>query len=176
MPERESTEFFSLGLQYFVAARFAAIAQLGSVVGNLFHHAVEMLLKGHLANKMSLLELKGKGHRLEDLWMVFKSNIGDATLNRFDPTIAKLDKFESIRYPDRIISQGMMMKIGLVDCDESLDDPTHPEPAYDLCVEDIDRLVNAIFQMSNINPRFFTPRFNSHARIYLEKDNRAPLA
>ena len=41
--------FMETGSQYYTTARFAMHAQCMPVCGNLFHHAVEMLLKGGLA-------------------------------------------------------------------------------------------------------------------------------
>jgi hypothetical protein len=43
--------FMETGSQYYTTARFAMHAQCMPVCGNLFHHAVEMLLKGGLAQK-----------------------------------------------------------------------------------------------------------------------------
>ena len=41
--------FYRFGFQYYVAGRFAVIAQFSPVAANLLHHAIEMLLKGELA-------------------------------------------------------------------------------------------------------------------------------
>jgi hypothetical protein len=41
----EKSLFFHIGFQYYVTARFTAFAFFSPVCGNLFHHAVEMLLK-----------------------------------------------------------------------------------------------------------------------------------
>jgi hypothetical protein len=43
--------FVSSGCEYYATARFAMHAQRSLVCGNLFHHAVEMLLKGGLAKR-----------------------------------------------------------------------------------------------------------------------------
>jgi len=63
MTSRATEQFFSLGLQYFVAGKFSAFGRLMPVVGNQFHHAVEMMLKGYLAKTMDLADLKKLGHR-----------------------------------------------------------------------------------------------------------------
>jgi hypothetical protein len=47
-PGRLSQELIERGLQYYVNGRYATIAGF-LVAGNLFHHAIEMLLKGGLA-------------------------------------------------------------------------------------------------------------------------------
>ncbi len=40
--------FCRLGIDYYVAGRFAALSGIFPVAGNQLHHAVEMLLKGAL--------------------------------------------------------------------------------------------------------------------------------
>jgi HEPN domain-containing protein len=47
--------FMSRACQYYVTARFAMHAQCLPVCANLFHHAVEMFLKGGLARNTSSL-------------------------------------------------------------------------------------------------------------------------
>jgi hypothetical protein len=39
---REDEEFMKLGVQYYVAARSAVMAQLLPVCGNLYHHSLEI--------------------------------------------------------------------------------------------------------------------------------------
>ena len=43
-------EFLRPGTQYYIAARYAVLAHFDPVAGNIFHHAVEMILKGILLN------------------------------------------------------------------------------------------------------------------------------
>jgi hypothetical protein len=87
------------GSDYYLAARFAMKAQR-LVQGNLFHAAVEMLLKSGLARKgHTEAELKGLGHSLDKLWQAFKTDYSDPALARHDTTVSSLDKFKDIRYP-----------------------------------------------------------------------------
>jgi hypothetical protein len=60
MPASPDHLFVGNACQYYAAARFLVHAQCIPVCGNLFHHAVEMLLKGGLAKKrkLSLSELE----------------------------------------------------------------------------------------------------------------------
>src|SRR5437870_1212577 len=113
MGSREKGAFFSLGIQYYVTARFSAFAWFSPVCGNLFHHAIEMFVKGYLCERKSLEELKKVGHRLCSLWACFKQEVADPALDRFDQTVTDLDEFESIRYPDRILSHGMRSFISI---------------------------------------------------------------
>jgi hypothetical protein len=150
MSEREVEAFFDIGTQYYVAARYAAFAGLAPVCANLFHHAVEMYMKGYLSSQRGLAELKKLGPRLPDIWAHFKSSAADAELDRFDPVISELDKFESIRYPDRDLTEGMQ-----------------------LTVEDMDHLITTIFRKAVTNTRYFTARLNSDATTYLYRANQA---
>jgi len=177
MSTREQQSFFDLGTQYYVVARFSAFAGLTPVCGNLFHHAIEMYLKGYLSSKLKMTELKDLGHRLGKIWNRFKRDISDAELNRFDQVILELDKFESIRYPERILSNGMIALISLKRqphaCGSSKS--KRPEPVYEIVVEEIDHLVEMIFQKASVNPKFFTNSLNSQAKAYLSKENEASL-
>ncbi len=176
MSEKES--FFSIGIQYYVTARFSASAELMPVCGNLFHHAVEMCLKGHLSSKLTLTELKNLGHCLKKIWNCFKLEASDTALDRFDRVISELDKFESIRYPDQILSHGMQVLVSWKEPCSTLNGSTPkrpPEPAYEIFVEQVDSLVEAIFRSSSVNPSFFTDSLNSDAKTYLNKENEALL-
>src|SRR5438876_786309 len=68
----QAVMFAQLACQYYATARFAMYAQRMPVCGNLFHHAVEMALKGGLARKRDVSELRYMGHRLKALWREFK--------------------------------------------------------------------------------------------------------
>jgi hypothetical protein len=73
-------------------------AQCLPVCANLFHHAVEMFLKGGLARKHKLSDLKDMGHDLKKLWNAYKAEFTNSTLKRHDKTISGRNKFEDIRY------------------------------------------------------------------------------
>jgi hypothetical protein len=166
--------FVSNACQYYATARFAMHAQHAPVCGNLFHHAVEMFLKGGLAQKRPLSELQDMRHNLKKLWRAFKEDFPDPGLSRHDKTIKSLDKFEEIRYPG-----GAMRSIGI-----SLEwtgpagtITTHggiPNPRkYSVIVSDIDHLVADVLRASSWNPGVFMgtnpdaleaiTRYNDHA-------------
>jgi hypothetical protein len=67
-----AVRFVQNACQYYVTARFAMHAQCMPVCGNLFHHAVEMMLKAGLARKQrKLAELECMRHslkKLDDTW------------------------------------------------------------------------------------------------------------
>jgi hypothetical protein len=87
--------FVRSGYEYYANARFAMHTNSSYVCGNLFHHAIEMLLKADLAkNRKSLEELERMKHNLKRLWRAY------AALSRHDRTINSLNRHEEIRYPD----------------------------------------------------------------------------
>ena len=96
--DRAELNFGDLGVQYYVSARCAAQAGLIPVCGNLFHHAVEMLLKARLSQKHSLEELGHKpfGHRLPALWTAFKAEFSTIDLGAFDLVIGGKDQVRRV--------------------------------------------------------------------------------
>src|SRR5919109_157968 len=145
--------FYDCGMQYYVAARFAARAGLVPIHGNLFHHAIEMYLKAALVGTLTVAKMKQIGHCLPVLWDRFKET--DPTLARFDPTIHALDEFESIRYPNRIVDEGMLVSV--------VWQPEHvttwsgsaqPPPKYEVIIADIDNLVIEVVHRASVNPKF----------------------
>jgi len=178
----QQTSFWERGCQYYVAGRFAVSAHLNPVVGNLLHHAIEFLLKGALSKTRTLPELRQHLHALPPLWETFKAEIGDANLSRFDAAVAALHTYEDLRYPDKALKDGM----GSMISSHRLQLP--PEmaaelnrrraglpsvPEYELCLRDIDELVEAIFAVAKVNPRFFFNRMNLKARDTLVENNLA---
>lgn len=166
--KKQKKNWFDLATQYYVSARFAAFASLLPTCGNLYHHALEMYLKGYLFPTVNTEKLKTKyHHNLKSLWDKFKLEISDpTTLGRFDNIISELHKFEEIRYE---IPHGMTSKIvfgnNLPESFKKL------EAKYNLDVHELDQLVAVIFEKSSINPSRFTQLLNSHARQYLEDTN-----
>jgi hypothetical protein len=135
-----------------VAGRYTAFAGLIPVTGNVFHHAVEMFLKGALAKTKPLSDLKKLGHNLPNIWKEFKAQANDQALDEFDRLIEKLNKFEDIRYPDKIMQEGMMARIDITRAGMPVGS-TPAVPEYNLCVEDIDQLTEKIFEVGSRNPK-----------------------
>ena len=166
--------FFSAATHYYVSGRYAVLAALIPVAGNLLHHAIEMYLKGALSKALTLDQLKSLSHNLPKLWAAFKADAGDPALNNFDPLMSSLNAFEELRYPDSILKKGMAIQMGvkrLPGAGSATAGPTGPEPAYELYLEDIDALVNKIFETVPVNPAFFLSGLNDRARHYLKEAN-----
>jgi hypothetical protein len=153
----DSILFVQNACQYYATARFAMHAQCMPVCGILFHHTVEMLLKGGLAQQRELCELEKMGHRLKKLWRAFKEDFPDPGLIRHDTTISRLDKFDAIRYPDDILKYGMGTTAqwrgpaAEVITHGGIQTPRQ----YVIVVSDIDDLIADVFKISSWNPGTF---------------------
>jgi hypothetical protein len=174
---RTGEMFLDLGVQYYVAGRYAAFAGLAPVSGNLLHHAIEMFLKGGLANALSSSDLRNLGHSLAQSWERFKVEFNDVDLTRFDEIVTQLDKFERIRYPDRVLTEGMQVRIEVTGpVVASFLTPPSSVPIYDLVLCQVDELVKAIVATINVDPTFFLGSLvKPEAREFLAKENQFPL-
>jgi hypothetical protein len=170
--------FLSLGVQYYAAARSAVLAGLLPVCGNLYHHAIELFLKARLSQNFPLEQLRKQGgragHELPLLWNAFKTEFPGAGLEQFDDTIASIERFEGLRYPDAIIAEGAQM-ILLWDPSPfptgQISGTTPPPLRYEIVVTDIDRLIVKIFEVCSRNPMFFTNGMRACARDAITRDN-----
>jgi hypothetical protein len=169
--ERADIHFMGLGVDYYVAGRCTALAQRLPVVGNLFHHAIEMMLKARLIQKHSFCELRRFSHDLTRLWEAFKAEFPDIDLRGFDGTVASLAAFERIRYPDKIIAEGMSVHLEWAGPVVGAMHPERVEPEYVLIGNDIDRLIAKIFEVSSRSPFFFTNMLNDYARAAVAHQN-----
>ena len=143
------------------------------VTGNLYHHAIEFFLKGHLCRVVSDKDLKSKyGHKLVDIWNRFKSEVNDPTFDQFDQCIAELDKFDIIRYPDEVLRHGMQggIRFEKYNPNASRTSPWPQLPTYELSVDELDELVLAVYAATSVNPGFISAQFIHHEeKEYLHK-------
>ena len=129
-------------------------AQSAYVAGNLFHHAVERLLKAGLAkNGKSLEQLERMGHNLKRLWRAYKRDHPNAALSRHDRTINRLDKHEDIRYPNPALGPtGVNMQWSGETRGVTASGAMKSPKQYAMAVSDIDDLVADILRTSSWNP------------------------
>ena len=128
-----------------------------SVPGNLFHHAVEMLLKGLLSRTVSLKDLKDRkkfGHSLLKLWPAFKALFPVENLIEFDQMIDELERFESIRYPDEILKHGAQTVIGR-GRGRPMVSSSRTEPQYQIGMGDVDAFFGRLFPLCRMNPKAY---------------------
>jgi hypothetical protein len=169
--------YFWLASQYYVTGRAAVFAGAAPVAGNLLHHAIEMFLKGDLAQHKSTEELKEYGHHLKKLWKAYKAKNPAVSLAAYNSVIKDLEKFEQIRYPDAFNSKGMFFNIPIVR-------PSGPPiqnwraggktpPTYSVVLAEVDALVKAIFHAGSLNPQFEFMKLSSEGRDILHRANAA---
>lgn len=171
---RYSQSFIDLGVQYYIAARWSAKAQLNPVCANLFHHAIEMFLKARLASVRQSADLKNLGHNLNRLWSEFKKEFPNETLDEFDEVISGLHRYERIRYPDAIMKEGMMSMIDWVQPSTANAGAKHTKapPQYSLLVSEIDRLIVRIFVLIPASTYAFSVGLSQIAQEFLTLDNQ----
>jgi hypothetical protein len=169
---RISVEFARSGLDYYIAGRASAQAQLATITGNLLHHAVEMLMKSELVKSISCEELKNKyGHRLRALWSKYTEKSAE-DLSQFDQIIGELDAFESIRYPDNMLKTGAGITIGWDATKTRMmlqDDKAVPQ--FILSVNEIDRLVALLIKIIGLNREYLMILVNEKGRQFIEYQN-----
>jgi len=154
-------------MHYYVAGRYAVFAGLNPTAANLLHHAVEMALKGALAKKgMDLKALKRLNHDLPEIWREFTAQYGfDGST--FDGVIAELQKFETVRYPDEIVKQGLHSEFA-----RGKPSPPSGQARYTLWLAQIDELMYKIFTAGSIIHKAFAACVNMPmANEYLFKEN-----
>jgi hypothetical protein len=166
--EKYQMDWFRLAMQYYIAARFSHYALCSPTFGNLFHHAIEMALKGYLSHGLPIGQLRKYSHKLVALWEEFTKRIADPALKRFDQTIHELNKFEEIRYPDSFPEGMEVIAVGGAELVERTEDASGH---YQLHVHEVDELLVTIFEKSSVDPQKYTSRLPSVTRMYMEADN-----
>jgi hypothetical protein len=162
--------YFDTGTHYYVAGRFAYFARAIPTAGNLLHHAIEMYLKGCLVGTYDEAPRRRLGHRLRRIWRRFKRQDGDNKLSQFDATIAELDRFEDLRYPEKV--RGLLIHFELTrQPAEASGSGSRNARRFDLFLNEIDQLVAVLFQQANLNPKSFTTGLSAAARASLTNDN-----
>ena len=153
--DKLSDAFLILGSEYYAIARYSASVSYTPIYATMFHHAIEMLIKGYLIQSCTSDELKKVGHNLHKLWMMFKAKTGDTALLQYDATVSYLDRTEILRYPDAIVDQGFILNVRL-GIPEPLDLPEMSNPPqYFVNVSDIDNIALAIFTACSVNQRLY---------------------
>jgi len=167
--------FVKSGCEYYTTARFAMHAQRSLICGNLFHHAVEMLLKGGLAkNGKGLPELARMGHSLKKLWRTYKADHPDVDLERHNKTINRLDKYEDIRYPNPALhSIGVSLQWSGEPAEVKTYGGLRTPKQYAVVVSDIDDLIADVLKTSSWNPGVFMGTNPAAVEAIKRENNRA---
>lgn len=162
--KQERDRYMSISVQYYLAARWSTFNTLLPIAGNLFHHAIEMLLKKVIKKKLK--------HNLPAIWNQFKQMYPTINLAKFDKTIEKLHNWEEIRYPDnddKEINEDMELNRGRV---IYFDKPSSIHKKFHLSLDEIDELYKAIWLGIGIHPLYLDGELVSGTKkeIY-EKEN-----
>jgi hypothetical protein len=108
---------------------------------------------------------------------VFKDQVGNADLDRFDKTIGTLSTFEDIHYPDKIFDEGALLTVDITKDRRAMQSgggaAAASTPRYELCLEEIDELVAAIFRYAKINPSAFFGWLEPAAREFMHRENKS---
>jgi hypothetical protein len=173
---RAEMQFWRLGTDYYIAGRSALFLKLVRIYGNIYHHAIETLLKAGLSREISLHDLRNPkkfGHDLDKLWPAFKAQFNWDELNSFDQIIKALHHFEDIRYPDKILQHGATIQGSQP---ASTEDTKTSAARYGVNKHDLDRLVAKIFFVCGITPDVYFSRAASfpYTREMIVNDN--PIA
>jgi hypothetical protein len=164
--EWQARQFVAAGVQYYIAARGAALAGLMPVSGNLFHHAIEMILKaGIITHSVTMpfattqKQLRSLSHDLDKIWKAFQACYPDATLGAFDPLIVDLDRWEDIRYPDPNTFTGAagiaMSVVHRKGENPSTTSPSGTTVEYYLKLEECDELIKTLWHVLDFTPAYF---------------------
>jgi hypothetical protein len=150
VPFQADTHWINLGVQYYASARHAFICSFHPVAANLFHLAVELLLKAGLAQELSEKELQEIGHWLPKAWEKLKERANDSSLCAFDKTIAELDRWERVRYP--ALAGTMMSAYSTKFWRDTgprfvIDSPELAKQSYHITLEEMDELFRALIHM-----------------------------
>jgi hypothetical protein len=154
------------GMQFYAVGRYTVFAGVNLLAGNILHHAIEMILKGALVSRVAasvngtqkdLQDLASVNCRLEDLWAEFKKGLLAQDVARYDRAIRELSRFEDLRGPHKGTIQGRLCSISAAK-GPAISDKSwgRPEPTYDLSLEEIDDLANAILGAAGASPLCFT--------------------
>ena len=185
----QARQFVSAGVQYYIAARAAALAGLMPISGNLFHHTVEMLLKAGIiqhsrtapfaVTQKRLMRLR---HNLGKTWETFRSCYPGAHLAAFGPLVTDLNRWEEIRYPDPDVFAGAT-GIAMSIVHHKGEHPIAKTPSgttleYYLKLEECDELIKALWEVLDFTPAYFRTFLvmQKLAKDLYEEDNRHQIA
>lgn len=164
-----------LSLEYYAAGRFSANSRLHRAAPNLLHQAIEYVLKAGLAATHPLKDLQVQfGHNLVALWKTAVAANPGLELPQRNQAILDLHKFESLRYPDKLITQGATVTIAL-ESGKNPDIVGHKSlstgPTYRFNLEDIDDLWAALFLSAPANPVAFFQHLSVASRESIVLNN-----
>lgn len=171
--EFERTTYIRLANYYYILGRYSFLKKFDNISGNLFHHAIEFYLKSALVKKgESEKTLRKINHNLRKLWKLYKKVNAKAS-SKHDRTIAELDKFEELRYPNR---KGHLITVSVspVKTTQGAGTASHLRQ-FNLSLDKIDSLVSEYYKLESINPCYYFQNIDPETRKVLTDYNKSPL-
>ncbi len=177
-------QYISLGIQYFLLARFGSQFPFNPASGSLYHLCFELLLKSYLIkNGYSRHELRyNYSHNLVKLWDEFKKKVKNSNLDKYDLVVKNLDAWERVRYisldKDKNVSEISISK-GHADSlylNEIKKNSFHSQNRFIIHTDDMDELFFIFFSTLKIPSEELlkVPDFVWGRKIY-EHDNKFNL-
>jgi hypothetical protein len=165
-------KYAEYAIEYYVAARYSALAASFHVSGILYHHAIEMLLKARLSEKYDTQQLKKWGHDVEALWTVYLKERGNDGLKKFDSAIQRLNAWEKIRYPETLVKTGALITFAVPNAPgpQPQGNPKAAvEPRFHFSIQELDALMVELFASSSMNPEPLFPlwRYETEKSFHL---------
>jgi hypothetical protein len=98
-------------------------------------------------------------------------------LQRFDATIFDLGRYEDIRYPNKVVEQGMVVRINFESTIPSNLGQNSPPPdrQYDLIINEIDSFVKVTFEKANFTLPYYLIGLKEGAIDYLIRGNKVEV-
>jgi hypothetical protein len=166
-------QYQHIAIHYYIAGRSATFAASIPVVGNLFHHAVEMLLKSFLLKYHSAPNLKRAfGHKLTKLWSAFKRVANEPALAKFDELVTELGTVEELRYPGK--GYAFTISPSKVPRSPASGPAMLGLKHYHVNLEEIDELFAALLT-GRVNPKFIRSVLNAEAKSQYGRENQHPF-
>ena len=168
---------------YYIAGRYSVVAGFMIVHANILHHGAEMFIKAVLARHDTADRIReyghpkrGYGHSLGKLWQDLKVRNPGRDFTPHDPTVAALDKFEDIRYPEKLLKNGAQIVINLHDVPPMASSNLGNVPGFELSLPAIDRLMALLFELVEYSPEVMRMHLKSeHAVRYHNLYNTSPM-
>lgn len=174
--DRIRIEFFEISVESYVVGRFALNNSLLRTAGHVLHRAAEYGLKAYLFGQLDMETLKSKrlGHSLPNLAKEALKTWQPTDTKRFARTIAELNRWERIRYPDdQRTGARALLGTRFTPKAEGYDAIISGAPVetYRIALDDIDALMAELLRALDFNPAYFFSALPESSRRAVSVDN-----
>ena len=173
--------YADLSTDYYLMGRASILNYRVNISGNLFHHSIEMMLKGIVLmntpspEEYDSMEKEFKHkivHNLDKLWNIFKSKHPKNNPEGYDGIITKLNNWEEVRYP----SKKSVTKIaGPTKNSVVFDSSMKTELLLECSLEEMDDLFNFLWTNYIETPSYKFKDTLILTKDLYEKNNKFPI-